>query len=247
MSVRRSLPFTLFTALAITAVAWPQSQAPPRGGDPKKEGTVAELELVERLMVARREYQKMLEQVRNHYLHTAGDLEKARWAEEELRQYHRIPKQPYRLELVVPPPTLHASVNIPEANSLLIRAMQYKGKGSGMEFIDNQRRAELLLQQLITQYPQSNKIGDAAYQLGDIYEGKPYRQYRHAAVYFERCIEWNPTTNLDARLRAARLYDRQNLDRGKAVELYKEITTHETDATRIDEAKKRLQALSGTR
>ena len=245
MSVRRSLPFTLFTALAITAVARPQSQTPTRGGDAKKELSAADLELVERLMVARRDYQKMLEQLRNHYL--TNDPEKARWAEEELRQYHRIPKQPFRLELVVPPPTLHANVNIPEANSLLIRAMQYKGKGSGVEFIDNQRRAELLFQQLITQYPQSTKIGDAAYQLGDIYEGKPYRQYRHAAVYFERCIEWNPTTNLDARLRAARLYDRQNLDRGKAVELYREIKTHETDKARIDEADKRLQALSGTR
>jgi hypothetical protein len=246
MSVCRSLLLTLFTALTVAAVAWPQGQAPSRGADPKKETAVADLELVERLMVARRDYQKMLEQLRTHYLN-AGDMEKARWAEDELRQFHRIPKQPFRLELVMPPPTLHASVNIPEANALFIRAMQYKGKGSGMEFIDNQRRAELLLQQLITQFPQSNKIGDAAYQLGDIYEGKPYRQYRHAAAYFERCIEWNPTTNLDGRLRAARLYDRQNLDRGKAVELYREITTHETDAVRIDEAKKRLQALSGAR
>jgi hypothetical protein len=246
MSVCRSLLFTLFAILTITAVAWPQSQAPARGSDPKKEAAVADLELVERLMVARREYQKMLEQLRNHYLNTS-DMEKARWAEEELRQYHRIPKQAFRLELDVPPPTLHATVNIPEANSLFIRAMQYKGKGSGVEFIDNQRRAELLFQQLITQYPQSTKIGDAAYQLGDIYEGKPYRQYRRAAAYFERCVEWNPTTNLDGRLRAARLYDRQNLDRGKAVELYRQIKEHETDAARLDEATKRLQALSGTR
>jgi hypothetical protein len=246
MSVRRSLLLTLFTALAITAVARPQSQTPTRGGDAKKELSAADLELVERLMIARREYQKMLEQLRTHYLN-ASDMEKARWAEEELRQFHRIPKQAFRLELDVPPPTLHATVNIPEANALFIRAMQYKGKGSGVEFIDNQRRAELLFQQLITQYPQSTKIGDAAYQLGDIYEGKPYRHFRRAAAYFERCVEWNPTTNLDGRLRAARLYDRQNLDRGKAVELYRQIKEHETDAARLDEATKRLQALSGTR
>jgi tetratricopeptide (TPR) repeat protein len=245
MLVRRFLLLGLTAAADATLV---HAQAPPPRSDSKNAaGGTAELELVERLMMARREYKKMLEQLRTHYLTNGHDPEKARWAEEELRQYHRIPKQAFRLELDVPPPTLHATVNIPEANSLFIRAMSYKGKGSGMDFIDNQRRAELLFQQLLTQYPQSTKIGDAAYQLGDIYEGKPYRQFRRAAAYFERSIEWNPTTNLDGRLRAARLYDRQNLERGKAIDLYKQIKEHETDKARIDEADKRLQALSGSR
>src|SRR5262249_8150028 len=152
------------------------------------------LELCERLIIARREYQKMLEQIRAHYL-KAGDIEKARWAEDELRQFHRIPKQAFNLDLVVPPDTLRATVNIQEANDLFLRALKYKGKGTGVDFIDNQRRAELLLQQLLTQYPQSTRIGDAAYQLGDIYENRPYKQYRRAALFFERCFQWNPTTN----------------------------------------------------
>jgi hypothetical protein len=244
MLVRRFLLLGLTAAAAATLV---HAQAPPPRTDAKNAKGADELELVERLMMARRDYQKMLEQLRSYYLSNGHDPEKARWAEEELRQYHRIPKQAFRLELDVPPPTLHATVNIPEANSLFIRAMSYKGKGSGVDFVDNQRRAELLFQQLLTQYPQSTKIGDAAYQLGDIYEAKPYRQYLRAAAYFERCVEWNPTTNLDGRLRAARLYDRQNLNRGKAVELYKQIKEHETDKTRLDEAEKRLQALSGSR
>ena len=106
----------------------------------------------------------------------------------------------------MPPPTLHASTNIPDANELFTRAMTYKDKGgwSGTDYIDNQRRAELLFQQMLTLYPQSNKIGDAAYQLGDIYEAKAYKFYRLAAIYFERCYQWNPTTQLDARLRAGR-------------------------------------------
>jgi hypothetical protein len=224
-----------------------RSQPPGKGSSAeKKEGDGADLELVERLMGARREYQKMLEQLRSHYLNT-GDLERARWAEDELRQYHRIPKQPFRLELVVPPPTLQGTVNIPEANKLFMRAMEYKDKGSGTDYIDNQRRAELLLQQLITQYPQSNKISDSAYALGDLYESKAYKQYRHAAWYFERSFQWNPSTNLDARLRAARLYDKQMLDRGRAIELYREVKQHDTDARRHAEADKRLQELSGGR
>ena len=174
----------------------------------------------------------------------AGDIERARWAEDELRQHHRIPKQAYLLDMDVPAPTLKAEKNIPEANELYRRAMTYKDKGWGNDYIDNQRRAELLLQQLLTSYPQSSKIGDAAYQLGDLYEGKAYKQYRRAAMYFERSFQWHPNTHLDGRMRAARLYDKQLMERPKAAELYKEVTLHETDPKRLQEAQKRLGELT---
>ena len=83
--------------------------------------------------------------------------------------------------------------------------------------------------------------------LGEIYEGKPYRQYRRAAKYYERSFQWNPTTNMDGRLRAARLYDRQKLDHGRAIELYREIISHETDEARRQVAEKRLADLTGQR
>jgi hypothetical protein len=125
--------------------------------------------------------------------------------------------------------------------------MGYKNRGWGNDYLFNQRRAELLFQQILTQYPQSDKIGDAAYQLGDIYESKAYRQYRRAAQYYERCFQWHGHTHFDARLRAARLYDKQLLDRGRAIELYKDVTNHETDPKQIQEAEKRLTELSGSR
>jgi len=224
-------PGPLFAQVAAT----PTSNRPPANTD---------IELVERILAVRRDYQNTLEQLRAHYSAT-GDVERARWAEEELRQFHRIPKQAYRLELDVPPPTLQAAYNIPEANELYRRAMLYKDKGWGSDYVDNQRRAELLLQQLLTSYPQSDKIGDAAYQLGDIYESKAYKQYRRSAAYFERCFQWNPNTQFDARLRAARLYDRHLAERGRAIELYKEVASHETDPKRLQEAQRRLADLGG--
>src|SRR5262249_56791040 len=132
---------------------------------------------------------------------------------------------------------------IPEANELYRRAMTFKGKGWGTDFTDNQRRAELLLQQILSNYPQSDKISDAAYQLGDIYESRAYKQYGRAAQYFERCFQWNPKTQSDARIRAARLYEQTN-ERNRALEIYREITTHETDPKRIELANKRLSDLS---
>ena len=92
--------------------------------------------------------------------------------------------------------------------------------------------------------------------------GKSVRRYRgrglcsgsrsgrtcgRAAQYFERCFQWNPNTQFDARLRAARIYDRQLMERGRAVELYREVSSHETDPKQLQEARKRLVEMSGGR
>jgi tetratricopeptide (TPR) repeat protein len=234
----------LVVLLGAGLAAW--AQAPGTPAPAPRPPAASDIELVERVLAARRDYQLSLEQLRTHYA-TTGDTERARWAEEELRQFHRMSKQAFRLELDVPPPTLHAAQNIPEANELLRRAMTYKDKGWGTDYIDNQRRAEILLQQLLTNYPQSDKIGDAAYQLGDLYESKAYQQYRRSASYYERCFQWNPNTQLDARLRAARLYDKRLTERARAVELYRDVTAHEIDPKRVQEAQKRLDELSAKR
>lgn len=223
------------------------SGAPAGSGIPAGLGRTNDIEYVERVLIARRDYQKALENLRLYYIQ-AGDLERTKWAEDELRQYHRIPKYAYRLELDVPPPNLSGNVNVTEANKLFTRAMQYKDKGMwGNEYIDNQRRAEILFQELLTKYPQSDKISDTAYQLGDIYESKAYKHYRRAAQYYERCYQWNPKTQHEARLRAARIYDKQINERARAIELYREVTTHETDPRRIQEATRRLTELSNGR
>ena len=223
-------------------------QAPTDADKDKKPigGKNADVPLVERLMAGRKEYQFTLEALRAHYI-KAGNIEKARMAEEELVQYHRITKQVFNLGMDVPPPTLKGQYNIPEANKLLITAMRYKDKGWGNDYIDNQRRAELLLQKLLTEHPQSNKISESAYQLGDLYESKAFKQFARAAAYYERCFQWNKTTQHDARIRAARLYELQLNNRTRAGEIYQEIITHEHNEKHIEEARRRLQELSGRR
>ncbi len=235
----------LLGAFVLVFAAWAVADAEPPApaNKGKRAGSKGDVEIVERLLAARKEYQATMETLRAHYI-GAGDIERARWAEEELVQFHRIPKNPFRLELDVPPPTLQAHYNIPEANELYRQAMKFKDKSWGQDYIDNQHRAELLFQQLLTNYPQSDKISDAAYQLGDIYESKAFRQYERAAAYFERCFQWNPKTHFDARTRAAHLYERYQSERSHAIEIYKEITTHETDPKRVEEAQKRLTELS---
>ena len=173
------------------------------------------------------------------------DEERAAMAEEELKGWHRIRKHAFIEDLDTPPPTLHGDTNIVEANNLLTRALIHKNAGGwGTDYIDNQRRAEILLQELLTKYPQSNKISVAAYWLGDIYEGKANEMYRRAAWYYTRCYQWNPSNNLDARLRAARIYDHKLNDKTKALELYREVENNEHTPAHREEAKKRITELT---
>jgi TolA-binding protein len=234
--------FALVPAAPLPAQVPPAPPA-PRTRAPAVPGKPGDVEYVERLLATRRDYQLALEGLRAYYIQ-ANDLERAKWAEEELIQFHRIAKRAYRLDLDVPPPNLQAAQNYPEANELYRRAMTFKDRGWGNDYADNQRRAELLLQQLLSNYPQSDKISDAAYQLGDIYESRPYKEYDRAASYFERCFQWNPKTHFDARLRAARLYERQLNDKNRAMDIYREVIAHETEDARVEEAKKRLADLS---
>ena len=94
------------------------------------------------------------------YYVKSGDAEKLTWAEEELKDYHMMSHYPYIKDLFVPPPTLQGTVNILEANNLFERALKYKDTGYGTDYIENQHRAEILLQELITKYPQSDKISE---------------------------------------------------------------------------------------
>ena len=237
----------------VTVMAFAAVSIHPILGDDKKtvaktNGTPSdETELVEGVLKVRKEYQAKLASLYEHYVRV-GDTERAKWAEEELKSYHLMNKPSYRLDISdVPPPTLEAKVNVKEANDLYKLAMQYKGKGSGSEFTLNQRRAEILFQEILTKYPNCDKIADVAYELGDLYEGKAYKQYARSAAYFERAFQWRKGTRTDARLRAAVIYDKQLNERTKAIELYREVIAHDTEQTRIKEAQKRLAELTSTR
>src|SRR5438045_523081 len=86
--------------LAVAVACHAQSS----GKGAESGGNDADLQLVEKLLIARHDYQRALELLRAHYMST-GDVERRTWAEEELRQYHRIPHQAFNLKLELPPAT----------------------------------------------------------------------------------------------------------------------------------------------
>ncbi len=213
----------------------------------KPTSASSEVDLVEQVLSARKQYQKSLANLYELYVKT-GDKERAKWVEEELKGFHLLGKPSYRLDVQdVPPPTLEAKENIKDANDLYKQAMDYKGRGFGTDHLLNQRRTELLLREILEKYPTSDKIADVAYELGDLYEGKAFKQYGRAAAYFERAFQWRKGSITDARMRAAKLYDKTLNERAKAIELYRDVIAHDTDDGRIKEAEKRLAELTSIR
>ena len=238
-----SLGVLVAGGLTVAVVADTNPTPTPKGGPAEHNG---EVELVESVIKARKDYWMTLDKLRQHYV-TTNDIERAKWVEDELKSYHRMMKYSYRLDVKdVPPPTLQPKQNVTEANNLFRRAVDYKAKGSGDEFTDNQRRAEVLLQAILEKYPESDKIAEAAYHLGDIYEHyRPRPQYERAAAYYERSFQWNKASATDARMRAARIYDQNLKMQDKAKEMYKAVMNHDTNPGRVEEAEKRLHELSG--
>jgi hypothetical protein len=243
---------------AFTALGWAahaQTASPSKPPNDRKtnapEGTpppaASDVDLVERVIASRKEYENNLKALYEHY-HRTGDKQRSQWIEKELMGYHLMWKPSYNLDVKdVPPPSLEAKVNVREANELFRAAMEYKGKGFGDDYVLNQRRAEIYLREILEKYPNSDKIADVAYQLGDIYESRAFKQYDRSARYFERSFQWVKGSRTDARLRAATLYDRQLNERGRAIELYREEIAHDTDADRIRQAERRLGELTGNR
>jgi hypothetical protein len=216
--------------------------------DPKKPAKPYEdADKISRLVAARREYQQSLIELYRYY-EKNGDRERARWAEEELRGFHLANKMSFRVDVSdVPQEPLEAKVNDEVANELYKEAMKYKERGTGTEYILNQRRAEILLQEILQKHKTSDKIADVAYQLGELYEGRAFKQYERAAAYFEKVALWKKGSRTDARLRAAYLYDKVLNERSKAIELYRDEIKNDTDSERIKFAEARLAELTSGR
>src|SRR5438552_1540050 len=84
------LALILAAVFALFGIAWGQ-EGKDKDDKPANLGANKDLPLVQRLLAARSEYQQTLEKLRKHYIAT-GDIQRARWAEEELLQYHRVLK-----------------------------------------------------------------------------------------------------------------------------------------------------------
>ena len=99
---------------------------------------------------------------------------------------------------------------------------------------------------LITSYPSSDKIDDAAFQIGQIYHHY-LKDYTTALLYYQRVWQWDEQTTLPVRYWVGRIYDDHIHDRIKAIEFYEmAIQLESSYPANMVSAQNRISELSKT-
>lgn len=221
-------------------------------GDTINIAEATEIDLVETLARHRANYANYLVALRNYYIQK-GYSQKAKWAERELADLRLVKTYAY----VVPAEIRRADEarpieSIPEADALYADAMNYAKQGGyqGIPLVFDQRMLKKALEkfnQIIRDYPTSDKVDDAAFRCAEIYK-EYFNDNERAVVYYQRAWEWDPQTPHPARFQAAVVYDYRLHDRDRALELYNEVVQKETRIrSNVRWSVERIKQLTGER
>jgi tetratricopeptide (TPR) repeat protein len=194
------------------------------GSVPSQAG---ETDIVEQIAINRRAYQQGLELLIRYYTKTGNNM-KLNWAQKELMSLDSIPQYKYIIEAEILDANLRASRSIPEADDLFRDALRLEDEARVLLIGTNDDKLREALDKydrLIRNYPTSDKIDDAAFNAGVIYER--FQDYSIALLYFQRAYQWDPETPYPARFRSARILDKRLHRNAEALELYREALNTE--------------------
>ncbi len=187
-----------------------------------------EADIIEHMAASRLAYRQYLESLIAYY-EKAGDNMKLRWAEDELDRLNKMPQYNYIIEAGVAGPDLKAKDSINEANYLYDEAyrLEKTAKSTWVVFVDeNLLRVALdKYNQVIKQYPTCDKIDEAAYRAGGIYEH--FKDYTIALLYYQRAYQWDNATANPVRYKAAYILDQHLARRAEALPLYQQALGNE--------------------
>jgi len=223
-----------------------ETPKPPPAKD--VSSTLGEVELAEKVAVSRESYRLALETLKRYYVE-ARNATKLEWVDKELGEFNGITKYHYLSELELASADLRPVSSIAAADQLFKEGLDFKNYPAfPPEKKDKLRVALDKFRTIITSYPNSDKIDDAAFRMGEIYEGWYFQDYTRAVQCYERCFQWNERSEYPAVFNAARLYDQKLMQRDKAVELYNMVVRlqqkyQNQKRESVDEAVKRLNEL----
>ena len=204
-----------------------------------------EVDIVEDMSMHRRAYRQSLEALIKYYRNT-GNYMKREWAMKELAALGAIPQYNYIIEAGVAGPDLQASEEIPEADDLYYEGQVIEDDARKLVLFKNKEKLRIALDRynrLIRQYPTSDKIDDAAFRAGKIYE--VFKDYSIAVLYYQRTYQWDPDTVYPARYKAARVLDDKLYRRDEALELYSDSLKYDMlNASQREMAQERVAELS---
>jgi len=180
----------------------------------------SETDLVEDMTVNRQAYKSGLEQLVAYYSKT-GNNTKLRMAQKELAALITMPRYEYIQIIDTGQAGWKATDPIPDADDLYFEAIECERRAGSIFKNENQLRLALAkYNELIQKYNSSDKIDDAAYKAGTIYEH--FKDYDIALTSFKRAFQWDPDTPYPARFRAARILDKNLHRNAEALQLYQQ-------------------------
>jgi TolA-binding protein len=204
-----------------------------------------EVGLVEEVASARKNYERALSGLKAYYA-ARGNATKTQWADQEMGAVAKVPKAKYLTIQEMGGPDLKPTRDVPAANQLYSEGMQFKGYPAMPP--DKKKYLQQALDKfetIIQKYPDSSKISDAAFRMGEIYGGWYFQDFARAVQAYERCVQWNPRSPYPAMFNAAKIYE-ENLDnRVKAVELYNRVIGESPNPDLQKKARERIKALTG--
>jgi tetratricopeptide (TPR) repeat protein len=181
-----------------------------------------EIDIIEKVEQARQEYRLDLESLVAFYT-KAGNNEKLNNATIELTALNTMPQFDYINPLDLSD-RFSPSTQIMDADLLYQGAMLDKQQAEkySLALVNKElyRTALSKFKQLIKNYNNSDKIDDAAYEIGEIDEY--FKDYSTALEYFQAAYKWNPLATWPARFHAARILDRYMHNYAEALPLYRE-------------------------
>lgn len=254
---RYALSLAVLSVLGLLAGCGPQYEgsgqiAPPAamvGGTPatvQDTSAGTEAALVEQVALGRATYKEALEKLIDYYT-KGGNSMKLNWAKAELKALNESPQYRYMIQAEVAGPDLKATSPIPAADALYSEGMKYYGQGKPLigTLIVNEGKLRMAIDkfnQLIRDFPTSDKIDDAAYYAGESYEA--LKDYSISATYYQRAFQWDDNTPYPARFKAGFVFDKYLFNREKALECYKAYLAHgATNGTYRDIAERRVGEL----
>lgn len=187
--------------------------------------------LVEYVIAARTDYLNAMRNLLAFYRGAAGDSYKAQRVANVIERFDPVYTYKYFLDAEMPPANLRPMQVIPEAEQMYEQAVKLHRQGKGLipglgTSYTKQRQALLLFLDLVNKYPQSTKIADSAYYIGEIYK-EYFKEYIRAVAWYLRAVEWDPNLTQPARFQAAVVSDYHLFNRTQAIELYRQVIQHE--------------------
>jgi len=186
-----------------------------------------ETDIVEQVAVNRQAYRQGLKVLIEYYT-KEGNSMKVEWAKKELAALDTMPQYRYIVEAGLAGPDLKATDVVRAADYLYDEALELENKARALVLVVNEdqlRQALDKYNELITMYPSSDKIDDAAYRAAGIYEH--FQDYTIAALYYQRADQWDPASAYPALYKAAYILDRRLHRREEAMELYQQAIKKE--------------------